>query len=282
MGQNPVNLRLRLIYAVLEMLASDLCKTLIAFFYTLISLCKPVTLKLMYMKQIRIRLLNNDEITISVNYRQTLQGLIYKLMSFDKDYASDVHDDHGYKLFTFSGLYGTSRYHDKKLTFTGDIKFEIRAVEDYMIDVISESLNKKPYILFGNEILPVHSFTVSSKQIIANKLSIRSDTGITVHTSDEDRTIYYSPDEEAFELMVLRNASVKYMDWKQTDIVPMMGFHPVYVTERDKVVSTFKGTYITAWRGDYELEGTVELLNFLYYCGLGDRNSQGFGMFNLK
>ena len=237
------------------------------------------------MKQIRIRI-SNDQITIPVNYRQTLQGLIYRLMSADKDYASEVHDEGltagGYKLFTFSGLYGKSKYANKQLTFTGDMDFEVRAVDDHLIDAIQESLDRKPYLLLGNEIMPVHSFTVSSKKIVAGKLLIRADTGITVHSSADGQTIYYSPDQEEFELMVLRNASIKYMDWKQTETVPMMGFHPLYVTEKDKVVAGFKGTMITAWRGDYELEGSVELLNFLYYCGLGDRNSQGFGMFNLK
>ena len=48
-----------------------------------------------------------------------------------------------------------------------------------------------------------------------------------------------------------------------------------------EVVTTFKGTYITGWQGYYHLEGSNELINFLYYAGLGDRNSQGFGMFKI-
>ena len=237
------------------------------------------------MKQIRIRL-SNEQITIPVNYRQTLQGLIYRLMSSDREYASEMHDEgiteNGYKLFTFSGLYGKSTYADRKLTFTGDMEFEVRSVDDHLIDAMISTIERKPYLLLGNEIMPVHSTTVSAKKIHAARLLIRSDTGITVHSTEGKKTVYYAPDEEEFELMVLRNACVKYMEWNRTETVPVLGFHPVYVVERDKVVATFKGTHITAWRGDYELEGSADVLNFLYYCGLGDRNSQGFGMFSLK
>ena len=40
-----------------------------------------------------------------------------------------------------------------------------------------------------------------------------------------------------------------------------------------------KDIYLTGWRGEYELSGRAEYLNFLYYCGLGARNSDGFGLF---
>ena len=35
------------------------------------------------------------------------------------------------------------------------------------------------------------------------------------------------------------------------------------------------------WKGIYELSGKSEYLNFLYDVGIGAKNSQGFGMFDV-
>ena len=39
--------------------------------------------------------------------------------------------------------------------------------------------------------------------------------------------------------------------------------------------------YLTGWEGDFLLDGDPETLCLLYQTGLGDRNSQGFGMFRM-
>lgn len=52
-------------------------------------------------------------------------------------------------------------------------------------------------------------------------------------------------------------------------------------SERDKYVTKYKGFYISGWYGIYRLQGKRKYLDFLYQAGLGDRNSQGFGMFDL-
>ena len=49
-----------------------------------------------------------------------------------------------------------------------------------------------------------------------------------------------------------------------------------------KEFSTFKRTFITGWYGDYRLEGTPEVLDMLYQTGLGAKNSEGFGMFEVS
>ena len=127
------------------------------------------------MKQIRIRI-SNDQITIPVNYRQTLQGLIYRLMSADKDYASEVHDEGltagGYKLFTFSGLYGKSKYANKQLTFTGDMEFEVVNLPGHTKCCIGFYCREKGLFL-SNETLGVYD---GEKTIVPSYLVSYEDT----------------------------------------------------------------------------------------------------------
>ena len=53
------------------------------------------------------------------------------------------------------------------------------------------------------------------------------------------------------------------------------------ISHSDKVVTTLKGIYITGWKGNYILNGSPDYLTFLYNCGIGNKNSQGFGLFEL-
>ena len=41
------------------------------------------------------------------------------------------------------------------------------------------------------------------------------------------------------------------------------------------------GFYVTGWRGSYLLSAEPQVLDLLYQTGLGSRNAQGFGLFDL-
>ena len=56
---------------------------------------------------------------------------------------------------------------------------------------------------------------------------------------------------------------------------------PVKVQDRDKCVTKYKGFYITGWCGEYVLKGERKYLDFLYQTGIGSKNAQGFGMFDI-
>jgi len=47
-----------------------------------------------------------------------------------------------------------------------------------------------------------------------------------------------------------------------------------------KVIS-YKGTVIKGWMGIYELRGDRELMKLVYDTGLGGKNPQGFGCFEI-
>lgn len=53
---------------------------------------------------------------------------------------------------------------------------------------------------------------------------------------------------------------------------------PERVNKSCEKIMNFKDTVIKAWTGVYRLTGSPELLHTVYDCGLGGRNSQGFGM----
>ena len=48
------------------------------------------------------------------------------------------------------------------------------------------------------------------------------------------------------------------------------------------VVARYKGDIVNAYYGDYRIEATPEMLAVAYYCGLGSKNSIGFGFAELR
>ena len=56
----------------------------------------------------------------------------------------------------------------------------------------------------------------------------------------------------------------------------------IKITAKDKFVTRYKNFYISGWFSEYRLEGNRKHLDFLYQAGLGSKNSQGFGMYEIK
>ena len=114
-------------------------------------------------------------------------------------------------------------------------------------------------------------------------LRIKTRAPICVYSTDiyTGRTQFFAPDEEEFAELVNENFLRKYLAY--TGILPESGVDlvPVVITERDKFVTKYKNVYVSGWNGIYELYGEPKYLDFLYQTGLGSKNSQGFGMFDI-
>lgn len=239
------------------------------------------------MKAISI-LIHNEELQLPVSYQNYLQGIIYGWLKTDRDYADFIHNtgaaagNSHFKMFTFSSLEGRSTYRNHTLIFHGNIRFEIRSADDYMIDLIEDSVSKNPYIRIDSAILSIVGYEVHAFVITADTVNIRMRTPVIARTTGEDKYVtYYRPDQQMFYQLIYTNALKKY-EFVEHDDVPEFSMYPIKVSERDKVVAHYKDMVLTGWKGIYQLRGTSDLINFLYYTGLGERNGQGFGMFDFE
>ena len=56
----------------------------------------------------------------------------------------------------------------------------------------------------------------------------------------------------------------------------------VLASRPKKVVTRIKDTWVTAYHAAFDLRAHPAVTGFLYDTGLGSRNSQGFGMFEIQ
>ncbi len=235
--------------------------------------------------QIKIALVSKKEIVLPIAYRHAQQSMIYNALRSSPEYSEKLHNygtseiTTGFKLFTFSQFEGGYRMAGKSIIFCDRIVFEIRCHDAFMAQLLLSGFSKgKEVKLLKNE-LTVESCILENRIIFEHSVIAKAVSPITVLSNTSDgHTVYYTPDDEQFYERILANAKRKWCTLYCED-----GFD-VRISPADmkfrKLVTLFKGTYINAWYGTFLLEGNPKVIDFLYNVGLGNKTSQGFGMFD--
>lgn len=231
--------------------------------------------------------LNKDKIRLPIATGETIQGLIYRALSRDLAFSTEVHnegnifDKRKYKLMTFGELKGKYKADGQYITYFSKVRLEIRSADDYLIQLLFAFFLENKRVYLGNNEVEVSEVRLVNDKIFNSRVEIRTLSPITAYvTEDDGHTTYYSPDDEEFYTQLRTNA---YRKWKsrygdeefEFSIRKQEGFPTV------KRATRYKDTFITAWHGRFVAEGSAKVLDFLYNVGLGGKNSQGFGMFEI-
>ena len=226
--------------------------------------------------------LKNDNLTLPINYSHILQGVFYKSLSNDSNYQKLLHNEglgsDNYKLFTFSSLCGKHYISNKKITFYEKIFLELRSVDSYFIFLVYEYL-KENGITFGSKTY-FPNFNIENKILRENNLTIKMNSPIcTIKKDENNNTIFLSPDNRSFEETINNNFIKKYYSYYNVNPSSDIELTAINISHKDKIVTAIKNVFITGWKGEYVLKGSPDYLTFLYNCGIGSRNSQGFRTF---
>jgi CRISPR-associated endoribonuclease Cas6 len=247
------------------------------------------------MKSISITF-NTPPVTIPINYHHQLQGLLYSLLS--RSGGEALHNksfDFGlrqYKLFTFSSLRGgkvtNTDQGNKSLHFERNAYLDVRSVRPEFCDAMMSGLDSgRTLALFGKP-FSVRYVKTSDAHITESRLQIKMLSPLTLHkTDDNGYADYLNPLDTLFAEEMNRNFARKFYAFSGQMPSADISIRAQSIGAKDKYLTLYKKAakpeekdlYITGWRGEYELSGRPEHLTFLYYCGLGARNSDGFGMF---
>lgn len=238
--------------------------------------------------QLNVTIKLGRPLVLPINYQHILQAVIYNSLSRRNEYSTFVHDK-GYayekrkfRMFTFSELEGKYEIREWKIIFRNSVRFEIRSPEVLFIQNLAQSF-RETGIRFGENWYKDVAAEISDDAIEEEEIYIRMKTPICVYSTDLDtkKTYFYAPDEVMFYQMIIDNFVRKYQACYGVEPDEEIEIVPVEITGRDKFVTKYKNFYISGWRGVYRLSGKRKYLDFLYQTGLGSKNSQGFGMFEV-
>lgn len=224
--------------------------------------------------------------TIPLNYNYQVQSTIYKILQYNPQYASFIHDigygrqNTPFRLFTFGKIKGDYTIKDKKMWIAGDIQIEIRSVSEDFCNILKEALLASQKIKLFNSELRIKMIELDHYIVTKSEVKIITSSPIVAKSSDEqNRSFYFSPAEEEFQQLINHNFRNKYYAYSNHETDAEIKI--VSLNKSQKVVTKYKEIWINAYRGKFLLTGEAWALDFLYQTGIGSHSSQGFGMFDV-
>ena len=217
-------------------------------------------------------------------HHHILQGMVYGIIERGGDSAF-LHDEgyrsgngRNFKLFCFSSLRGRKTVANGRINFEYRIYLDVRGVSDEFCSAFERGLEQCGNVKLGGCMLTVASWRNTDPPAFTSSMDIQMLSPLTVYATAEKKTFYFTPLEDHFQTAINQNFRNKYKAYYGAEPEGGIRLTPMRVGAHDKYVTRYKNTMITAWRGIYRLEGVPEHLRFLYYAGLGGKNSEGFGL----
>lgn len=216
--------------------------------------------------------------------------MIYNLLDNKEKLSRKIHEtgyqieDKHFKLFTFSLLRGQYKIHGKRIEFLDKVRFEIRTVDKNILLTIVESLLNLETLRIGQNLVKILNVKIGEKKLTGTSYKIRMISPLVVRSTDADtkKTLYYNPFDTEFKSRIMENFERKYQAYYHKVPTGRFDIEPINYSLKNKFVTKYKDFLITGWRGEFEIRGDAEVLDFLYQVGLGEKNSMGFGMFVIE
>jgi CRISPR-associated endoribonuclease Cas6 len=238
---------------------------------------------------------------IPLNYQYPLSAAIYKLIATSSEEFADWLHEIGYKsgkgkpykMFVFSKL-STSPI-DKALLSKNILKskgglhfYFASPVNDKIILNFIQGAMQKGIIKIGAVDLPQTEFTIKSINMLPiityeNNQTYRTISPICVSNFNNGKVEYIFPNNEQIEEKLENNLKEKYKILNEKDFNENLQIEIIDKTQfKQKNIiikenTEFQGR-IKAFETHIRINTTAEMHKIAQECGIGERNSMGFGM----
>lgn len=227
-----------------------------------------------------------ENTNIPIDYRKNIISFIKKSLSeyseneFKKYYNQK---DNIIKPYAFSIFFRQPQINGKEI-IVEDKKFEMNmTIENYetaitLYNAFNHQKNKK-FSINQNSWTLQNIALIPEKEIKDDKIVIKFQSPLCVRRRENKKDYYYSCEREEFKETLKLNIKEQL---KITDI-PAEKAETLKITpiKAKKTIIKFYEKQIECSTGIFELEGDIELLNYLYKAGMGSKHSAGFGMFQI-
>ena len=239
--------------------------------------------------RLEIILKGKKNFKVPFNYNHILSAIIYNKIS-DLNFANELHSSKSFKFFTFSQIYIPKRriVKDGIIAKDGVISFYISSPNDFLIKSLVDGFLEDLEISFQNQKLTIQKIESLKTPEFSSKSEFKTLAPIIVRTKKEidgELKIWDLAPSDKFFKSLENNLIKKYIKFnnltktdKKINIYSDMNF------VKRKRISINKGnatTHHRAYMMDLILEGDLDLIEFAYDVGIGEKNSMGFGMIKL-
>lgn len=236
--------------------------------------------------RLKIKLNAKKYFKVPFSYNHILSSIIYNKIA-DLNLANELHSSNSFKFFNFSQLNIQNRRMEKDgiISKDGRISFYLSSPNDLLIKNLVSGFVDDLEIKFKNDKLIVEKIEALRTPDFSERSEFKTLSPIIIRDiNEENRRIDLAPSDKFFK-GVENNLIKKYCifnDIESTD--KKIKVYSEMANVKRKRITIPKGpntTYHRAYMMDLILEGDVDLIEFAYDVGLGEKNSMGFGMINI-
>jgi CRISPR-associated endoribonuclease Cas6 len=237
----------------------------------------------------KLSLSSEKPIILPSNYNEVLQGFIYR--NVEPRLASALHDQgfisngRAFKLFTFSRIFGKPVLNPEKTLFIFgcEAAFAIASPMDFFLRSLISTIAVKPDLRLHNNDVKLTGFEITDNTLkeegsVTVKVETLSPVAIysTLQKPDGKRfTRYYFPSDREYSALLTDNLKKKAAAMNIA-LKPSLLRVKGSLDYREKAAK-YKNYIIKGYEGELELTGDTALINIALECGLGGKNSMGFG-----
>ena len=230
--------------------------------------------------RLEIILKGKNNFKVPFNYNHILSAIIYNKIS-DLNFANELHSSKSFKFFTFSQIYIPKRriVKDGIIAKDGVISFYISSPNDFLIKSLVDGFLEDLEISFQNQKLTIQKIEALKTPEFSSKSEFKTLAPIIVRTKKEidgELKIWDLAPSDKFFKSLENNLIKKYIKFnnltktdKKINIYSDMNF------VKRKRISINKGnatTHHRAYMMDLILEGDLNLIEFAYDVGIGEKN----------
>ncbi|HNR26035.1 MAG TPA: CRISPR-associated endoribonuclease Cas6 [Methanobacteriaceae archaeon] len=204
--------------------------------------------------------------------------------------ASDLHSSSDFKYFTFSQIDVTRRKvipGKGIVALDGKLNFLISSPHNYLIQSMVEGYLDESEVIFKGNKLMVEQVELLKQPTFTKNMNFKTMSPVVARIKREDGKVRdLNPGDLRFYTALQQNLLRKYNSFYDTydgdeyvKIVP-----DVDSVKRKRITIEKNGnqTYHRAYLMRFGMEADPQLVKFAYDCGLGEKNSMGFGMVEME
>lgn len=236
--------------------------------------------------RLKINLKAKKNFKVPFSYNHILSSIIYNKI-VDLDLAHELHTSNSFKFFNFSQLNIPKRkiVDDGIIAKNGKMNFYLSSPDDLLIKNLVSGFVDDLEIKFKNDTLIVEKVEALKTPDFTEKSEFKTISPINIRDMREVngviKRVDLAPSDKFFN-GIENNLIKKYCifnDIESTD--KKIKVYSEMANVKRKRITIPKGpntTYHRAYMMDLILEGDIDLIEFAYDVGLGEKNSMGFGM----
>lgn len=230
---------------------------------------------------------STDNYLITYNYNHIISSIIYRKIA-DLDLATKLHFSKEFKFFTFSQIYFSKWKQNKQgfISIDGKFSFYISSPNKKLIESLVEGHLENNHVDFKGTKLMVEKIEVIKKPIFKEKMKMKTISPISASIKREVngklKTWDLGPADKRFYESIQKNLINKYTSFYGAyDGNRWVRLKPNIKTAKRRRIE-IKGDFHRCYMMEFEIEADPRLNEFAYDCGLGEKNSMGFGMVDVK